>query len=147
MSKSVEGVGLPQQVKKFYERISIEGSPALEELPKLYSPDVHFINPVVDQHGLPAFIETWEKALRQYKVFEFKDIEVTGTEELFSLTYSMNIKFSFGPTFTTEMSTDCHAKNGKIFLCRDYFDPLGALVQPFGPLNWLYRKIFSKLVA
>ena len=147
MSKSVEREALPQQVKKFYERISKEGSPALEELAKLFSPDIHFINPVVDQHGLDNFMASWVKALKQYKVFEFKDIEVTGTDELFSLTYSMNIKFAFGPMFVTEMSTDYHAKNGKIFLCRDYFDPLGALVQPFPPLNWLYRKIFGTLVA
>ena len=148
MSKSVESEAqLPQRVKQFYVRISTERDAALEELPKLYSQDVHFINPVVDQHGLPAFEETWKKALRQYKVFEFKDVQVTGTNELFSLTYSMNIKFAFGPMFVTDMSTDYHAKNGKIFLCRDYFDPLGALVQPFPPLNWLYRKIFGTLVA
>ncbi len=147
MSKSVEGDGLPQRVLKFYERISTEREPALEELVKLYSADIHFINPVVDQRGLEAFTEVWVKALKQYKIFEFKDLLVTGTEELFSLTYSMNIKFSFGPVFTTQMSTDCHAKDGKIFLCRDYFDPLGTLVGPFKPLNWLYRAVFSHLVA
>ena len=148
MSKSVESEAqLPQRVKQFYVRISTERDAALEELPKLYSQDVHFINPVVDQHGLPAFEETWKKALRQYKVFEFKDVQVTGTNELFSLTYSMNIKFAIGPTFVTNMATDCHAKDGKIYLCRDYFDPLGTLVGPFGPINWLYKKIFSHLVA
>lgn len=148
MSKSVESEAqLPQRVKQFYVRISTERDAALEELPRLYSHDVHFINPVVDQHGLPAFEETWKKALRQYKVFEFKDVQVTGTNELFSLTYSMNIKFAIGPTFVTNMATDCHAKDGKIFLCRDYFDPLGTLVGPFGPLKWLYRTIFSHLVA
>ena len=147
MSKSVQGEALPQRVKKFYERISVERDAALEELPKLYSEDVRFINPVVDQRGLSNFEETWKKALRQYKTFEFKNVLVTGTDELFSLTYSMNIKFAIGPTFVTEMATDCHAKDGKIFLCRDYFDPLGTLVGPFGPISWLYKKIFSHLVA
>jgi hypothetical protein len=138
---------LPQRVKEFYERISVEREKALEELPKIYSADVHFINPVVDQKGLENFIETWKKALNQYKVFEFKNVEVMGTDELFSLTYSMNIKFALGPTFVTDMSTDCHARDGKVYFCRDYFDPLGTLVGPFAPLNWLYRKIFSHLVA
>ncbi len=147
MSKSVQGEALPQRVKKFYERISVERDAALEELAKLYSEDVRFINPVVDQRGLSNFEETWKKALRQYKTFEFKNVLVTGTDELFSLTYSMNIKFAIGPTFVTEMATDCHAKDGKIFLCRDYFDPLGTLVGPFGPISWLYKKIFSHLVA
>ncbi|MDP2270057.1 MAG: nuclear transport factor 2 family protein [Archangium sp.] len=147
MSKSVQGEALPQRVKKFYERISVERDAALEELAKLYSEDVRFINPVVDQRGLSNFEETWKKALRQYKTFEFKNVLVTGTDELFSLTYSMNIKFAIGPTFVTEMATDCHAKDGKIFLCRDYFDPLGTLVGPFAPISWLYKKIFSHLVA
>lgn len=147
MSKSVENEALPQRVKRFYERMSIEREAALEELPRLYADDVHFINPVVDQRGLSAFEETWKKALRQYKVFEFNDVKVSGTDELFSLTYTMNIKFALGPTFKTDMSTECHARDGKIYLCRDYFDPLGALVQPFGPVSWLYKKIFSYLVA
>lgn len=148
MAKSVASEAeLPQRVKRFYERISVERDAALEELAKLYSADVHFINPVVDQRGLPAFEATWRKALKQYKVFEFKDVLVTGTDELFSLTYSMNIKFGIGPTFVTNMATDCHAKDGKVFFCRDYFDPLGTLVGPFAPLNWLYKAIFSHLVA
>ena len=134
-------------IKRFYERISVDREAALEELPKLYTADVHFINPVVDQVGLEPFIETWKKALSQYKTFEFKDIEVTGDDTVFSLTYSMNIKFAFGPVFRTDMSTDCHAKDGKVYFCRDYFDPLGALVQPFPPIAWLYKKIFGTLVA
>ena len=138
---------LPMRVKQFYERISVERDPALEELEKIYSADVHFINPVVDQHGLDAFKEVWVKALKQYKVFEFKDILVSGNDQIFSLTYSMNIKFSFGPTFTTQMATDCHGKDGKVFFCRDYFDPLGTLVAPYPPLNWLYRAVISHLVA
>lgn len=138
---------LPQRIKQFYERISVDREAALEELPKLYSADVRFINPVVDQRGLQNFIETWKKALRQYKTFEFKDLEVTGTDELFSLTYSMNIKFAVGPVFKTDMATDCHGKDGKVVFCRDYFDPLGALVGPFGPVSWLYKKLFGFLVA
>lgn len=138
---------LKERVKRFYERISVERDAALEELPKLYSDDVHFVNPVVDQVGLQNFTQTWVKALKQYKTFEFKNVEVTGTEEIFSLTYSMNIRFAIGPTFVTDMATDCHARGGKVFFCRDYFDPLGTLVGPFAPLNWLYRKIFSHLVA
>ena len=70
---------------------------------------MHFINPVVDQHGLAAFREAWEKALRKYKVFLFHDIEVIGTDEQFTLTYSMTIAFGFGPSFTTDMATSCRA--------------------------------------
>ena len=81
-----------------------ERGAALVDLPSLYSDDVHFINPVVDQRGLAAFGEAWEKALRKYKVFLFHDIEVLGTDEHFTLTYSMTISFGFGPSFTTDGS-------------------------------------------
>lgn len=138
---------LPQRVKRFYERVTTEREGALEDLPRLYSADVHFVNPVVNQRGLEAFVETWKKALKQYKVFEFHELEVTGTETLFSLTYSMRIKFAMGPIFTTDMSTDCHGQDGRVVYCRDYFDPLGALVQPFAPLDWMYKKVFGWLVA
>lgn len=147
MSQSVGSESLPLRVKRFYERISVERDAALEEIPRLYAEDIRFINPVVDETGLNTFVEYWKKALRSYKVFEFKDVQVTGTDELFSLTYSMNVKFGIGPAFTNTMSTDCHAKDGKVFLCRDFFDPLGMLVQPFPPLNWLYKKVFGLLVA
>ena len=147
MSQSVESGSLPQRVKQFYERISIDREAALVELPKLYSADIRFINPVVDETGLSTFEAYWKKALHQYKTFEFKNVEVTGTDELFSLTYSMNVKFAFGPAFKGDMSTDCHARDGKVYLCRDFFDPLGMLVQPFGPVSWLYKKIFGYLVA
>lgn len=138
---------LAQRVKRFYERISVEREAALGELQALYSADVRFINPVVNQTGLPAFEHAWRKALKQYKRFEFTNITVTGTDEIFSLTYSMNIKFAVGPTFVTDMSTDCHGKDGKVVFCRDYFDPLGTLVGPFAPLSKLYKVVFSRLVA
>lgn len=138
---------LPYRVKAFYERVSVERDGALSELPNLYAADVHFINPVVDQHGLASFKEAWDTGLRKYKVFEFHDIEVVGNDEQFTLTYSMSIAFGFGPVFKTDMATSCRAAGGKVVLCRDYFDPLGSLMQPLGPLNWLYRKVFGVLVA
>lgn len=138
---------LPQRVKRFYERVSTDGNAALVELPDLYSDDVHFINPVVDERGLRAFEKQWTKALKSYKVFRFEHIELVGDEQIFTLTYSMSIKFALGPTFKTEMATDCHGRDGKVFFCRDYFDPLGTLVQPFPVVSWAYKKIFGLLVA
>jgi hypothetical protein len=138
---------LPNRIKEFYERVSLERDAALSDLPDLYADHVHFINPVVDQHGLLAFREAWETGLRKYKVFRFHDIEVLGTDEQFTLTYSMTISFGFGPSFKTDMATACRAKDGKVVRCRDYFDPLGSLVQPLGPVNWLYRRVFGVLVA
>ena len=142
-----QAASLPHRIKDFYERVSIEREAALVELPNLYGEQVHFINPVVDQHGLAAFREAWDTGLRKYKIFRFHDIEVIGTDECFSLTYSMTIAFGFGPKFRTDMATTCRASGGKVVYCRDYFDPLGALMQPFRILNWLYRKIFGVLVA
>lgn len=138
---------LPMRVKAFYERVSTDREGALEDLPKIYAPEVRFVNPVVDETGLAAFEVQWKKAFDQYKVFVFKDLEVTGDESIFTLTYSMDVKFSFGPTFTTQMATDCHGRDGKVVYCRDYFDPLGTLVGPFPPIRWLYRKVFGLLVA
>jgi hypothetical protein len=143
----LQTASLPYRIKAFYEHVSVERDGALSELPNLYAANVHFINPVVDQHGLASFREAWDTALRKYKVFKFHDIEVVGTDEHFMLTYSMSIAFGFGPTFTTEMVTACRAQGGRVILCRDYFDPLGSLMQPLGPLNWLYRKVFGVLVA
>ena len=143
----LQPTSLPNRIKDFYERVSVERDAALVELPNLYGADVHFINPVVNQHGLAAFREAWDTGLRKYKVFKFHDIEVLGTDEQFTLVYSMTIGFGFGPLFRTDMATSCRARDGKVVYCRDYFDPLGALMQPFGPLDWCYRKIFGVLVA
>lgn len=139
--------GLPYEIKKFYERVSVDRDAALAELPDLYASDVHFINPVVDEEGLDKFTDQWVKAFKSYKVFQFHDIIVTGDDEFFTLTYTMSIKFSFGPTFKTAMATDCRGKNGKVQFCRDYFDVVGSLVQPFPPLAWLYKKVFGLVVA
>ena len=138
---------LPERIKAFYERVSIERAAALVELPELYGEHVHFINPVVDQQGLAEFRGAWETALKKYRTFLFHDIDVVGTGDRFMLTYSMTIAFAAGPSFTTEMATSCRAAGGKVIYCRDYFDPLGALVQPIGPLRWCYRKVFGVLVA
>jgi hypothetical protein len=143
----LQSASLPNRIKEFYQRVSAERGAALVDLPALYSGDVHFINPVVDQHGLAAFREAWDTALRKYKVFQFHDIETIGTDDQFSLTYSMTVSFGFGPSFTTHMATLCRARDGKVVFLRDYFDPLGALVQPLGPLDWCYRKVFGVLVA
>ena len=143
----LQTASLANRIKEFYERVSVERGAALVDLPQLYGDSVHFINPVVDQHGLAAFREAWEKALRKYKVFLFHDIEVIGTDEQFTLTYSMTIAFGFGPSFTTDMATSCRATDGKVVFCRDYFDPLGSLVQPLDPVRWFYRKLFGLLVA
>ena len=143
----LQTASLPDRIKGFYERVAVERGAALIDLPHLYSDGVHFINPVVDQHGLAAFRHAWEKALRKYKVFRFHDIDVIGTEDQFTLTYSMTIAFGFGPDFRTDMATSCRAVDGKVVFCRDYFDPLGALVQPLGPLSWFYRRVFGFLVA
>ena len=143
----LQTASLPSRIKEFYERVSVERGAALDELPNLYDERVHFINPVVDEKGLVAFRGAWDTALRKYKVFKFHDIEVIGTDEQFSLTYSMTISFGFGPDFRTDMATLCRASGGKVVFLRDYFDPLGSLVQPLGPINWLYRKVFGVLVA
>ena len=138
---------LPQRVKQFYELVNVDRAKALEQLPLLYAADVQFVNPVADQTGLQRFIETWKGAFKLYTLFEFENVRVMGTEEAFALTYVMKLKFSFGPVFPSEMATYCLSRDGKVFYCRDYFDPLGSLVTPFPPFNWLYRFIFSRLVA
>ena len=143
----MQTASLPHRIKTFYERVSVERGAALGELPQLYSDDVHFINPVVDEHGMTSFRAAWDTALRKYKVFKFHDIEIAGTDEQFSLSYSMTISFGFGPSFTTDMATVCRARDGKVVFLRDYFDPMGSLVQPFGPVRWIYRKVFGVLVA
>ena len=89
----LQTASLPNRIKEFYERVSVERDAALAELPNLYDERVHFINPVVDQQGIVAFREAWDTALRKYKVFKFHDIEVIGNDDLFSLTYSMTISF------------------------------------------------------
>ena len=142
-----QAASLPNRIKQFYERVSVERAAALDDLPRLYAGDVHFINPVVDQTGLAEFREAWDKALRKYRVFRFHDIDVVGTDEQFTLTYAMTISFGVGPSFRTEMATSCRGSAGKVVFCRDYFDPLGALVQPIGALSWCYKKVFGVLVA
>ena len=143
----LQAASLPHRIKEFYERVSVEREAALVDLPHLYGERVHFINPVVDQHGIAAFREAWDTGLKKYKVFQFHDINVIGTDDEFTLTYSMTIAFGFGPRFRTDMATACRGSGGKVVFCRDYFDPLGSLMQPFAILNWCYRKVFGVLVA
>jgi len=143
----LQTTSLPNRIKEFYERVSVERGAALDELPNLYDERVHFINPVVDETGLAAFRGAWDTALRKYKVFKFHDIDVIGTDDQFSLTYAMTISFGVGPDFRTDMATSCRASRGKVIFLRDYFDPLGSLMQPLPPANWLYRKVFGVLVA
>lgn len=138
---------LPMRIKDFYERVSVEREAALELLPELYAPEIRFVNPVVDETGLVTFEAYWRKALKQYKRFVFTGLEVMGDENVFTLTYSMEVRFAFGPTFTNAMSTDCHARDGKVVYCRDYFDPLGTLVSPSKLATWVYKKVFGLLVA
>src|SRR4051794_1180520 len=104
---------LPARVKVFFERVSVERDAALDDLPTLYTSDIHFVNPVVDKRGIGAFLMVWKKALRMYRVFEFSNIVVAGTDEVFSLSYSMDIGFAIGPTFRTEMMTDFRGRDGK----------------------------------
>jgi ketosteroid isomerase-like protein len=138
---------LPLRIKDFYERVSVEREAALEELPALYAPEVRFVNPVVDETGLVTFEAYWKKALRLYKRFVFRDLQVVGDDALFTLTYTMEVRFALGPVFVNAMSTDCHGRDGRVVYCRDYFDPLGTLVSPFPVANWLYKKLFGLLVA
>ena len=138
---------LPARLKSFFERLSVDRDVALEDLPAVYSADIHFVNPVVDDRGMAAFLVVWKKALRKYKQFEFSNIVVAGTDEVFSLSYTMNIRFFIGPVFHTDMITDCRGCDGKVVYCRDYFDPLGSLVRPVPPIEWLYRFFFRFLVS
>ena len=143
----LQTASLPNRLKAFYARVSVERDAALVELPELFTDDIHFMNPVVDQKGLVAFRQAWDKALRKYKVFEFHDVEVIGDGEQFSLTCSMTISFGFGPDFATDMATLCRVRDGKIAFLRDYFDPMGTLAQPLAPTDWIYKKVFGVLVA
>jgi ketosteroid isomerase-like protein len=138
---------LPHRIRRFYERVTREGSAALEELPDLYTDDVDFANPVEHERGLEAFRALWLKAFRMYKVFEFHDLEVTGTEEHFAMNYSMAVQFSFGPVFRSPMASTFYGRDGKVYLTRDYFDPLGSILSPSRLLTWLYQKLFGILVA
>lgn len=139
--------GLPYEIKSFYERMSTDHDAALAELPELFTNDIHFINPVVDEKGLDKFRAQWVKAFKSYKVFECHDIIATGDDDYFTLTYTMSIKFALGPTFKTIIATDFRGRDGKVYFCRDYFDVVGSLVKPFPPLAWLYKKVFGLVVV
>ena len=138
---------LPARVKALYERANIERDAALDELPALYTDDIQFMNPVEGGRGMIGFTGAWKKAFRMYRVFEFTNIVVAGSDEVFSLTYTMKIGFGIGPVFHADMMTDCRGRDGKVFYVRDYFDPVGTLVGPIAPLRWLYRFVFKHLIA
>lgn len=138
---------LPYRMKDFYERMGSERATVLERVPALFAPDVHFINPVVDHRGLEAFLHVWRRALRLYKTFECENVEVSGTDAHFFLSYTMHIRFVVGPTLHIPMSTECRAKDGKVTQCRDYFDPMGALAATAAPAKQVYRRVIGLLVA
>jgi len=138
---------LPVRLQAFYERVNREREGALDDLAALFAPDVHFLNPVVDDRGIEAFRGAWLKAFRLYKVFEFTNIEVSGTDERFSVAFVMNIRFAIGPRLRVEMVAHCRGRDGQVHYLRDYFDPLGTLLGPVAPLRRLYRTVFGWLIA
>jgi len=138
---------LPQRIKTLYSLVATDPAKVLAELPELYTSDLHFINPVVDLRGLDAFTAQWKKAFSTYKLFEIVDIEVVGDEQHFSMTYTMNIRFAFGPTFRMSLATDFRGRDGKVYYTCDYFDVVGSVLEPFPLLSCLYKKIFGLLVA
>ncbi len=87
------------------------------------------------------------RALRLYKTFECENVEVSGTDAHFFLSYTMHIRFMVGPTLHIPMSTECRAKDGKVTQCRDYFDPMGALAATAAPAKQVYRRVIGLLVA
>lgn len=139
--------GTPGRILAFYERVSREGAAALEELPTLFTEDVHFLNPVVDETGLETFHAQWRRAFAMYKVFEFRDIIVMGTEDRFVLSYVMHVGFFIGPTLRIPSTTECFTRSGKVYELRDSFDTMVTLLQPVAPLLWLYKKAMRTLIA
>lgn len=138
---------LHERLGRFYARISSEGSAALDELPELFSEDIHFVNPVVDGRGLANFRDQWERAFRLYKVFRFSDIRVDGSGDRFTLIYTMQVRFIVGPLFDIPLTTAVEAQGDKITSMRDYFDTFQVLLQPVSPLLRLYRWALRFLIV
>lgn len=138
---------LPERTKRFFERISTDGEAALADLRDVYADDIHFVSPAVDQRGIDTFEKLWRRAFRYYKLFKFGEIEVIGDEHVFTMTYTMSVRFAVGPVFKLDLATDFHGRDGKVFYCRDYFDMVGVLLSPVPPVAWAYRKIFSLIVV
>ena len=112
----LQTASLPNRIKEFYERVSVERGAALEDLPNLYA-DQRALHQPGGRSARPRGVSrSLGDGATQYKVFRFHDIEVIGTDEQFSLTYSMTIAFGFGPDFTTDMATLCRASDGKVDL-------------------------------
>ncbi len=138
---------LHERLIRFYARVSSEGAAALDELPELFSADIHFINPVVDDRGIQQFRRQWERAFRLYKVFRFRDIEVHGSGDHFTLIYSMQVRFIVGPLFDIPLATVVEGHDGKVTSMRDYFDTFQVLLQPVAPLLALYRWALRFLIV
>src|SRR5690242_10736887 len=87
---------LPERMRAFYERLSVEKEAALVELPSLYTDDIQFIAPIEERIGIDAFRRSWEVAFKNYKAFTFTDIKVIGDEKAFALFYTMTIDVGIG---------------------------------------------------
>ena len=138
---------LPQRIQTFYKRVSDEGSAALSELDALFTKDIHFMNPVVDEKGIDTFRAQWKRAFSMYTTFKFTPLEVLGDEEHFTLSYEMSVGFFIGPVLVIPLVTECRGRNGKVYWMRDYFDTMTTLLQPVPPLLWLYKTVMRALVA
>lgn len=139
--------GLPQRMQRFYERVSSERERALVELPELFTNDIHFMNPVVDEMGMDKFYAQWMRAFSMYKTFHFEGFYVTGDDQRFIMSYTMMNGFVIGPVFTIKLTTECWARDGKICKMRDEFDVMGTFLQPFPLLTWMYRSACRILIA
>jgi hypothetical protein len=145
--RAVSNESLGKRTLAFYERASREGRAALEELPTVFSNDIHFMNPVVDEQGIDTFRAQWERAFGMYSVFNFSEFVLEGDDSHFTLSYVMKIQFLIGPVFVIPLVTECKGQKGKVVWMKDYFDTMTTLLQPVPPLLWLYKTIMRVLVA
>ena len=147
MGIKAKQASLPLRTQRFYERVSAERERALVELDDVFTQDVHFMNPVVDEIGMQKFRAQWLRAFNMYTVFHFSNFFVTGNDDRFIMSYEMRTKFFIGPVFTIKLTTECFGRDGKVATMRDEFDTMITLLQPFPLLTCAYKAVMRVLIA
>lgn len=138
---------LPARMQAFYERLNVEKSAALVELPELYHPDIEFISPIETRIGIEKFKESWTDAFSKYQAFTFKDFKCIGDDSSFALFYTMTIDIGIGNPMPTPTATLFVAREGKVYYQYDYWDTVAGLSEIYPPLNTAYQWAVSLLLG
>lgn len=134
-----------EKIRWGFEELNIETMDLLDDF---YHDDVHFVDPVVDVHGLEDLRKHYE---HQYEKaldigFKFVDEHITGDTHTVEWTMTLRTKrLNKGQEFTVPGVSVITFKDDKVIYHRDYFDLGDMLYERIVIMRFFVKKIKKRL--